>query len=98
ALPPHKKLIINIDCDLYSSTILVLKALAPHITAGTYVYFDEFADRSNELRAFDEFMNSSGKKFELIGATKAFAQVAFECTGLKKRHGTGGADCKLSPN
>ena len=78
-LPEHERLIINIDCDLYSSTNFVLQALAPHITRGTLLYFDEFADRNNELRAFDAFLSSSGKEFELIGATKAFAQVAFKC-------------------
>lgn len=78
-VPPHEKLIINIDCDLYSSTSFVLQTLAPHIAPGTLLYFDEFADRNNELRAFDGFLSSTRKEFELIGATKAFAQAAFEC-------------------
>ena len=80
-VPEHERLIINIDCDLYSATSFVLERLAPQVRAGTYLYFDEFADRNNEMRAFDEFLSASGKKFELIGATKAFAQVAFESRG-----------------
>jgi hypothetical protein len=80
-LPPHETLIVNIDCDLYSSTRFVLNALSPHLAAGACIYFDEFADRNNEMRAFDEFLSSGGKEFSLIGATKAFAQVAFECRG-----------------
>jgi hypothetical protein len=88
-MPAHQRLIINIDCDLYASTISVLRALTQHITAGTYLYFDEFADRGNELRAFDEFMSSCGMEFELSVATKAFAQVAFQCKGSLQRQGTG---------
>jgi hypothetical protein len=79
ALPPFETLIINIDCDLYSSTSFVLRVLESHIGPGTFLYFDEFADRNNELRAFDEFLSSSGKSFKLIGATKAYAQVLFQC-------------------
>lgn len=86
-LPEHERLIINIDCDLHSSTSFVLHTLAPQITAGAYLYFDEFADRNNEMRAFDEFLSASEKKFELIGATRAFAQVAFECQGSAEPSG-----------
>lgn len=89
-LPPFETLIINIDCDLYSSTSLVLKSLEPQIGPGTYLYFDEFADRNNEMRAFDEFLRSSGKDFALIGATKTYAQVLFECRGtLARGHSRG---------
>lgn len=82
-LPAHETLIVNIDCDLYSSTALVLKTLEPYITSGTYLYFDEFSDRNNELRAFDEFLLSTRKEFVLFGATKAYSQVLFECRGKR---------------
>ena len=79
--PPvgYDVLIINIDCDLYSSASFVLRSLSEHIRPGTFIYFDEFSDPHNELRAFHDFLVSTGKRFALTGATKAYAQVSFEC-------------------
>jgi hypothetical protein len=75
--PPHEVLVINLDADLYSSTISVLKALQINIVPGTYIYFDEFNHRDHELRAFDEFINQTGMKFFLVGATRTLAQAVF---------------------
>jgi hypothetical protein len=77
--PEHDFLVINIDCDLYSSASLVLKFLSEYIRTGTFLYFDEFSDPHNELRAFHDFLVSTRKRFALVGATKAYAQVSFEC-------------------
>jgi hypothetical protein len=78
-VPPHERLVINIDCDIYAGAICVLKTLDSYIRPGTCIYFDEFADHSNELRAFKEYLALSGKRFELLGATPTYRQVAFEC-------------------
>jgi Macrocin-O-methyltransferase (TylF) len=75
--PPHDVLVINIDSDLYSSAICVLRALQVNIVPGTYIYFDEFCHRNHELRAFDEFVNETGMKFSLVGATRTLTEVAF---------------------
>jgi len=77
-LPPHDTLIVSIDCDMYTSTSFVLHSLAPYLTPGTFIYFDEFSDYANELRAFDEFLAVSGKKCVLVGATKSYAQAVFQ--------------------
>jgi len=79
--PRYEALIINIDCDLYSSTSFVLNCVAPLILPGTLLYFDEFADRDHELRAFDDFMSASGKQFVMLAATNAYQQTLFECVG-----------------
>ncbi len=78
-LPDHESLIINIDCDLYSSTSFVLNFLAQHVCPGTYLYFDEFSDPRHELRAFRAFLSATNKRFSLLGATRSYGQVAFEC-------------------
>ena len=78
-LPDHENLIINIDCDLYSSASFVLNSLAEHIRPGTYIYFDEFSDPHNELRAFHELLTATNKQFSLLGATRSYGQVSFEC-------------------
>jgi hypothetical protein len=77
-LPPeHEQLVINLDADLYSSTIFVLNSLRSHIKVGTYLYFDEFFDRNNELRAFDEFLAKTAMRFELLAASRLLREVMF---------------------
>jgi hypothetical protein len=78
-LPSHEILIVNIDCDLYSSTSFVLNWLAEHIHPGTFIYFDEFSDPRNEMRAFQELLKASGQRFSLLGATRSYGQVSFAC-------------------
>jgi hypothetical protein len=51
--------------------------LRPQLSVGSFLYFDEFADRSNELKAFAEFVEESKFKFELLGATKTLSQAVF---------------------
>lgn len=78
ALPAHEVLILNFDADLYSPTIFVLNALEAAIVPGTYLYFDEFNHQFHELRAFDEFIQRTGMKFALVGATRTLAHVVFQ--------------------
>jgi Macrocin-O-methyltransferase (TylF) len=54
--PAHDQLIVNVDCDIYSSTALVLHALAEQLKPGTLIYFDELHDPDHELRALKEFL------------------------------------------
>jgi len=75
--PPHDQLVINLDADLYSSTIFVLRTLRPHLKSGSYVYFDEMNHVDHEPRAFDEFVAESGLKFCPICADRTLAYVAF---------------------
>jgi hypothetical protein len=58
-VPEHDQLIINVDCDLYSSAATVLAWAQPYLKPGTLVYFDEFPDRDHELRAFRELCTGS---------------------------------------
>jgi len=76
-IPPHDRLVLDMDADLYSSTAYVLKTLESFIVPGTYIYFDEFADRQNELRAFSEFVLDTEMRFELLGATQDNSKVVF---------------------
>jgi Macrocin-O-methyltransferase (TylF) len=77
-VPDVRPLIINIDADLYSSTIYVLRALRGSIVSGTYIYFDEFFSRGHELRAFDEFIRETGLGFRLLGADRTLHNVVFQ--------------------
>jgi hypothetical protein len=55
---PGDAALIHVDCDLYSSTVTVLKALRARIVPGTVIVFDEYWI-SEERRAFDEFLFSN---------------------------------------
>jgi hypothetical protein len=56
-LPPHDELVVNVDCDLYSSTREVLDWLEAHLRPGTLVYFDDLFDHDAELRAVWEWVD-----------------------------------------
>ncbi|MHC1563058.1 TylF/MycF/NovP-related O-methyltransferase [Actinomycetospora sp. C-140] len=55
-LPEHDELVVNVDCDLYSSTREVLDWLEAHLRPGTLVYFDDLFDHDAELRAVWEWV------------------------------------------
>jgi hypothetical protein len=76
--PSHDVLVLNFDADLYSSTIFVLNTFESAIVPGTYIYFDEFNHRFHELRAFAEFIERTGMRCELLGATRCLAHVLFQ--------------------
>ena len=52
---------VHLDCDLYSSTKVVLNFLAPRLVPGTVILFDEYFNYSNweqhEFKAFQEFVS-----------------------------------------
>lgn len=66
-LPPHDQLIVNIDSDLYSSAVLVLTEMEPHLVPGTLIYFDELSDINHELKAWREFLARTSLKVEALG-------------------------------
>ena len=53
--------IVNIDCDLYESTVQVLDFLTPLVVDGTTIYFDDWFyysgnPRKGERGAFNEWL------------------------------------------
>ena len=78
ALPEHERLVLNLDADLYSSTIFVLRTLAHAFRPGTLLIFDEFCDRLHEMKAFDEFLEATRMRFQFLAGTENLEQVVFE--------------------
>lgn len=79
--------IINIDCDLYESTVDALKSCSPLIQVGTVVLFDDFncfnADmRQGQRRALAEWEESSNLVLEKYFSYQYVGQ-AFLCVGLR---------------
>lgn len=79
-LPRHDQLIVNIDCDLYSSTRTVLEALRSHMRPGTIVYFDEFPSPDHELRAFREFLDAHPRSARPRAVSRNSFHWLFEMT------------------
>jgi hypothetical protein len=77
--PPRPVVVLNLDADLYSSTIFVLRKLRALMRPGTYLYFDEFSSLGHEERAFREFVEESGMRFKLRGATRNLLHVLYQC-------------------
>ena len=61
---------LHIDCDIYSSTVHVLEALADRIVAGTIIAFDELLGyyewQDGEYKAFKEFVEKYKVEFEYL--------------------------------
>jgi hypothetical protein len=77
-VPEHDQLIVNIDCDLYSSADTVLRWLEPHLRPGTLVYFDEFPDRDHEMRALQELLSRSDYRFVPVAIGRGGMHWLFE--------------------
>jgi hypothetical protein len=75
---------LHIDCDLYSSTITVLKNLNHLIVPGTVIVFDEFYNWKSpsyifdqgELQAFKEWVKEYNRELKFIDRSNSY-QISF---------------------
>jgi hypothetical protein len=65
--PEHDQLIVNVDCDLYSSTAIVLQRVEGWLVPGSLLYFDELTDRDHEMRALFESVTRTGTRLRPLG-------------------------------
>ncbi len=79
SVPAHEVLFINMDADLYTSSVYVLRHLRPWIKPGTFIYFDDLGHPNDEPRAFHEFMNESGLKVHIVCVAATARQACFQC-------------------
>src|SRR5580700_10353934 len=79
-VPAHDVLVVNLDADLYSSTIYVLRWLRPLICPGTFIYLDDMSQPHHVERAFGEFLEESGLEFRVVSADRSLAWVCFEAS------------------
>jgi len=68
-------LILNMDADLYSSTLYVLTMLNEIIKPGTIIRFDEFGDLTSECMAFRDYVRSYYRDFEIISCDEGLRHV-----------------------
>jgi len=76
---PRGRLVVHIDCDLYSATLLCLSVLDRRLVPGSLVLFDEFYGLRHEFAAFRDYTRSFYREMRLIGHTDPYlSQAAFE--------------------
>jgi O-methyltransferase len=69
------RLVINLDADMFTSTLFVLTTLAPYLKSGDLVFFDEFSCPLDEFRAFEEFVRSFRMKYDVLAAVYGYTRV-----------------------
>jgi len=72
------RLILQMDADMYTSTLYVLTRLAPHLKSGDILFFDEFSCPQDEFRAFHEFVRTYRLKYEFMGAVYGYTRVCIK--------------------
>jgi Macrocin-O-methyltransferase (TylF) len=81
---PGQVAFIHLDCDLYSSTKTVLDLVAPRVTSGTIILFDEYFNYANweqhQFKAFQEFVRERQVKYVYLGFARQ--QVAVRIVSI----------------
>jgi O-methyltransferase len=73
-----RRLVVNLDADMFTSTLFVLTTLAPHLKSRDLIFFDEFSCPLDEFRAFEEFVQSFRVKYEAIAAVHGYTRVCIK--------------------
>jgi Flp pilus assembly protein TadD len=81
---PGPARLINIDCDIYSSTKTVLDTLADRVVPGTVIVFDEYIGnehwRDDEYKAFQEAVSAYGWRYEYLAVSFFTKQAVVKIT------------------
>jgi O-methyltransferase len=75
---PENRLLLHLDADLYSSTLVPLVYFARYLQAGSLLIFDEFYDRNHEFKAFQDFLKISKHRYRLVCQMENYAKVCIE--------------------
>jgi hypothetical protein len=65
---------LHVDCDLYSSTKTIFELLGKNLSSGTIIVFDEYFNypgwKNHEYKAFQEFIQNRGLKYEYLSYSR----------------------------
>lgn len=75
---PRSRLVVNVDCDIYSATLFVLGTLDRHFVPGTVIIFDDFYSMNHETKAFIDYDRSFGRKWTARGRMPHCVKAAIE--------------------
>jgi hypothetical protein len=74
----RRRLVVNLDADMFTSTLFVLTTLAPYLKSGDIIFFDEFSCPLDEYRAFEEFVRSFRVEYKVVGAVYGYTRVSIK--------------------
>jgi hypothetical protein len=82
---PGPVALMHVDCDLYSTTSFVFRALAARIVPGTTIVFEAYFNypgwQQHEFKAFQEFVAEHGRTYDYLGFVPTNQQVCVRITG-----------------
>lgn len=70
------RLVVHVDCDLYSSALCCLTLLHPYLVPGSIVVFDEFRELEDEFSAFIDYTRAFYRKWKGLAYTPLYSNVA----------------------
>jgi hypothetical protein len=73
-----RRLVVNLDADLYSSTLFVLTMLASRLKRGDLLMLDEAGAVTNEFRALIDFTSAYRTRLGVVAATRDLGMIALE--------------------
>ena len=74
----QRQLVLHLDADLYSSTMLPLMHFSPFMAKGTLLLFDEFYDRDHEFKALMDWQRIHRRKFSVVGEVGDFSKICVQ--------------------
>jgi O-methyltransferase len=81
---PKGRLLIHIDCDLYTSSMYCLTRLDSILSEGSILLFDDFSGPLDIFRSFQDYVDSYCKKYRVIAARGPyFKELAVEVLGSR---------------
>ena len=72
----QNRVILHVDCDLYSSTLFVLASLNNHLKPGSIIIFDDFYSLLHEFKAFVDYNRSFGRSWKPLAHVRNCVQTA----------------------
>jgi hypothetical protein len=75
---PEAEVVVAVfDTDHYATTKAALDFIGPRLPTEAYLFFDQLNHRADELRAFHEFLEESGRSFDLFAGNRELSCIAF---------------------
>jgi O-methyltransferase len=78
AYRPTGRLVVHVDCDLYSSTLFTLATIDRILVPGTVVIFDDFHSLNHEYQAWRDYRRGFPHEWRAVATTDGCTQVAVE--------------------